>query len=36
LRAQLTAAGPRRAALFSWTTTARATLEALEEAAQGS
>ena len=36
LRAQLVAAGPKRAALFSWTTTARATLEALVEAAQGS
>jgi glycosyltransferase involved in cell wall biosynthesis len=36
LRARLTAAGPRRAALFSWTTTARATLDALVEAAQGS
>lgn len=36
LRVRLTAAGPRRAALFSWTTTARATLDALREAAQGS
>jgi glycosyltransferase involved in cell wall biosynthesis len=36
LRARLTAAGPRRAALFSWTATARATLDALVEAAQGS
>jgi glycosyltransferase involved in cell wall biosynthesis len=36
LRAQLAAAGPRRAALFSWTTTARATIEALVEAAQES
>jgi glycosyltransferase involved in cell wall biosynthesis len=36
LRLRLAAAGPRRAALFSWTTTARATLDALVEAAQGS
>ena len=36
LRARLATAGPRRAALFSWTTTARATLDALVEAAQGS
>ena len=35
LRAQLATAGPKRAAMFSWNTTARATLEALEEAAQG-
>jgi glycosyltransferase involved in cell wall biosynthesis len=34
LRTHLSAAGPRRAALFSWRTTARLTLEALREAAQ--
>ena len=32
LRARLATAGPRRAALFSWTTTARATLDAIVEA----
>jgi glycosyltransferase involved in cell wall biosynthesis len=36
LRVRLAAAGPRRAALFSWIATARATLAALVEAAQGS
>ena len=35
LRERLAAAGPRRAALFSWAMTARATLETLVEAAQG-
>lgn len=34
LRAKLSAAGPQRAALFSWRTTARLTLDALLEAAQ--
>ncbi|MCU1274493.1 MAG: glycosyl transferase, group 1 [Bryobacterales bacterium] len=34
LRANLSAAGPQRAALFSWRTTARLTLDALLEAAQ--
>jgi glycosyltransferase involved in cell wall biosynthesis len=34
LRAKLSAAGPKRAALFSWRTTARLTLDALLEAAQ--
>ncbi len=34
LRARLSAAGPKRAALFSWAATARATLDALAEAAQ--
>jgi glycosyltransferase involved in cell wall biosynthesis len=34
LRAQLTAAGPKRAARFSWITTARVTLDALVDAAQ--
>jgi len=34
LRTHLSAAGPQRAALFSWKTTARLTLEALLEAAQ--
>lgn len=34
LRANLSAAGPQRAALFSWKTTARLTLEALLDAAQ--
>lgn len=34
LRAQLAEAGPKRAALFSWTVTARATLEALVEAVE--
>jgi glycosyltransferase involved in cell wall biosynthesis len=35
LRAKLTSAGPERAAQFSWQTTARLTLEAVVEAAQG-
>jgi glycosyltransferase involved in cell wall biosynthesis len=34
LRAQLSDAGPRRAAMFSWTTTARLTLSALRDAAR--
>jgi len=34
LRAQLAAAGPLRAARFSWKTTARLTLDILSEAAQ--
>ncbi len=34
LRAQLAAAGPKRAARFSWITTARVTLDALVDAAQ--
>jgi glycosyltransferase involved in cell wall biosynthesis len=34
LRAQLAAAGPERAALFSWTATARQTLDSLIEAAR--
>ena len=34
LRRNLSAAGPQRAALFSWRTTARLTLEALLDAAQ--
>ncbi|PYT23209.1 MAG: glycosyltransferase family 1 protein [Acidobacteria bacterium] len=36
LRTKLTAAGPERAALFSWTTTARLTLDVLLEAARPS
>jgi glycosyltransferase involved in cell wall biosynthesis len=36
LRAQLAEAGPKRAALFSWTSTARSTLDALEDAAEKS
>jgi glycosyltransferase involved in cell wall biosynthesis len=34
LREQLAAAGPKRAAMFSWTTTARLTLDALRDAAR--
>jgi len=35
LRARLAAEGPRRAALYSWTATARATLDAIVEAVMG-
>jgi glycosyltransferase involved in cell wall biosynthesis len=34
LRTQLSDAGPRRAAMFSWTITARLTLSALRDAAR--
>lgn len=35
LRARLAAAGPQRAKLYSWTATARATLDAIAEAVMG-
>jgi hypothetical protein len=35
LRARLAAAGPQRAAKFTWRETARLTLEALHEAGKG-